>query len=226
MTTLRHLIHYRLVRLLLLVLALPYVLCVLYLLVNPPSMLMAARWLGGEKTEQQWVPLHRISRNLRAAVVASEDDAFCQHFGIDFRQLSKSISRAERNNTSVKATSTISQQVAKNLFFWPGRSWIRKILETPLALWIDLIWPKSRILEVYLNIAEWGDGVYGAQAAALHHFYMPASAVTLGQAAFLATSLPGPIQRNASRPGPAQRAMAQQLLFRLQKSGPDLSCIK
>lgn len=206
--------------------AVPYGLAILYLYLNPASMPMMARTLAFQRVERQWVPLSAISQPLRSAVVAAEDDAFCTHHGIDFRQLFKSIDRAQRTDRDVKATSTITQQVAKNLFFWQGRSWVRKILETPLAIWIDLIWPKSRILEVYLNIAQWGDGVYGAQAAAQFHFNTDAQAVTYGQAALLATSLPNPIQRVASRPGPAQRAIAVQLMGRLQRAGPDLSCLK
>ncbi|MDX2073271.1 MAG: monofunctional biosynthetic peptidoglycan transglycosylase [Alphaproteobacteria bacterium] len=214
-----------LIRLVILLLLLPYMLSVPYQFMRPPSTLMLYDLLQFKIPRRQWVPLSRISPNLKAAVVASEDGAFCEHWGLDFDQMERSFSRAQRNNRAIKATSTISQQLAKNLFLWHGRSWIRKGLEIPLTLWLELTWSKENILEAYLNIAEWGDGVYGAEAAAKFHFGTTAAALSAAQAAYLATSLPNPHERNAARPGPAQRAMASTIMMRMRYHGPDLSCI-
>lgn len=213
-------------RLLLIWLALPYVLTVVYFIVPPPSTLMVAGWLTGEKVQRRWVPLSQMPSVLVDAVLTSEDDAFCLHYGVDFRQLKKSVKRASDRDRPVMATSTISQQLAKNLFFWHGRSWLRKILETPVALWIELLWSKEHILEAYLNVAQWGKGVYGAEAAARAHFGVPVRAISSHQAALLATSLPNPIARNASKPGPAQSALAATLLSRMGKDRPDKSCLR
>ena len=207
-------------------LLLPYGLAILYLAVPPPSTLMIAGLLTGQKVERDWVPMSRISRNLKAAVITSEDSAFCSHWGFDFKQIGKSISKAHRNDDPVRATSTITQQLAKNLFLWHGRSWIRKLLEIPLTFWIELTWSKARILEVYLNIAEWGEGVYGAEAAARHHFGTSAANLSIAQSVRLATSLPNPIERNAASPGPAQSVMAAMLAKRVYSAGADLSCIR
>lgn len=203
----------------------PYALTVLYLWVNPPSTLMLARWITWQPVAQEWVALGNISQPYQMAVLLSEDSAFCEHHGMDFRQLDRSLKRAWKYDTSIRGTSTITQQVAKNLFLWNGRSWLRKILEAPLALWIDLIWPKSRILEVYFNIAEWGDGVYGAEAAARTHFKRPARQIGYVQASLLATALPNPLARNAAHPSTNHRLLAGKLLSRLQRSRPDTSCL-
>jgi monofunctional biosynthetic peptidoglycan transglycosylase len=205
---------------------LPFALTLLYLFVPAPSTLMLEDLLTGQNMQRQWVPLERISPKLIAAVVSSEDDAFCSHHGFDMKQLQKSWELAEETGEPARATSTISQQTAKNLFLWQGRSWLRKILEVPLTAWLELILPKSRILEIYLNIAQWGPGVYGAEAAAQHHFAGHAALLTLDQAALLATSLPNPIQRKAGRAGPGQIALAEALINRLQQSPPDLSCLR
>lgn len=203
----------------------PYAVAFIYLFIYPPSTLMLLGWLTFSKVEREWVPIERISPVLIAAVVASEDDAFCSHWGVDFRQLTKSIRHAKTNDKPVRATSTITQQLAKNLFLWHGRSWLRKFLEIPLTFWLELTWSKKDILETYLNIAEWGEGVYGAEAAAQFHFGTSANALSYMQAALLATSLPNPTQRRAARPGPAQANLAAQLVARLQHNGPDMVCV-
>ncbi|MDX1974637.1 MAG: monofunctional biosynthetic peptidoglycan transglycosylase [Rickettsiales bacterium] len=204
----------------------PYVLALLYVVVPPVSTWMLADWLAGEKVTREWVPLKQISPSLIAAVMASEDDAFCDHWGVDFTQLEKSWERSEARDKPLRATSTITMQTAKNLFLWSERSWVRKMLEIPLTFWLELTWSKRRILEVYLNIAEWGPGIYGAQAAAKYHFGTSARGLSLQQAALLATSLPNPIKRNASHPGPAQQAIAAQLLTRIHKAAPNTTCLK
>ena len=212
----------RVLRLLALVLlaypALVIVLGLAYLLVPPVSTLMLGRWLSGQAVERTYVPLAGISPHLPAAVIASEDARFCQHSGVDWGALREVIDDAEDGGPS-RGASTIPMQVAKNLFLWPSRSYIRKGLELPVALFIDLIWPKRRMIEVYLNIAEWGEGVFGAEAAARSHFGKSARDLTRREAALLATSLPNPLARDPARPSARQRAMGARILARMSASG-------
>ena len=150
--------------LLLVVLLLPYVLTPLYRTGHPVSTLMVWRWLKGAPVSRQWVDFNAISPSLPRSVVGSEDAKFCSHHGIDWDALQDAIDDAEDGEVA-RGGSTITQQVAKNLFLWPGRSVVRKALELPLAMWIDLVLPKQRILEIYLNIAELGpSGQFGAEA--------------------------------------------------------------
>lgn len=217
----------RLVRLLLLlVLAYPALVLVLtlaYVVAPPVSTLMIGRWLQGRPAERSYVPLSRISPTLPAAVIAAEDARFCQHGGVDWTALTEVIEESEEGGPS-RGASTIPMQVAKNLFLWPGRSYLRKALEIPIALLVDLVWTKRRMMEIYLNIAEWGDGVFGAEAAARRHFRKAAADLTRREAALLATSLPNPITRNAGRPSRWQGRYAGRILARI----PDtpLGCLK
>ncbi|WP_148253565.1 monofunctional biosynthetic peptidoglycan transglycosylase [Aidingimonas lacisalsi] len=161
------------------------------------SMVMAERkvqaWMAGETLaiEQQWRPWPRLSDHAKLAVIAAEDQRFSAHNGFDFEQIRKAW-EASRNGGRLRGASTISQQTAKNLFLWSGRSWLRKGLEAWFALLIEVIWPKQRILEVYLNIAEWDQGVFGLEAAAQHYFNVPAEALSEVQASRLAAILPNP----------------------------------
>lgn len=215
-----------LLQIILLLLVLPYALALVYPFMHPPSTLMLSDWLSLRKIDRRWVPLRSISPHLIAAVVTSEDGAFCDHFGIDFRQMEKSIEKAHTRGRPIKGASTITQQLAKNLFLWHGRSWTRKILEIPLTFWLELTWRKAWILEAYLNVAEWDEGIYGIEAAAQHYYGSSAAMLAMGQSALLATTLPNPRERNAARPGPAQIMIAGQLAFRTQHHTPDLSCIR
>lgn len=188
----------------------------LFRFVNPPqSMLMLTKRLGGETLQHEWTPLTQISTNLRRAVVTSEDAKFCRHWGFDVGEIRAAMNRTDGYG---RGASTITQQLAKNLFLWPGKSYIRKALEVPLTLAIEALWPKKRILEVYLNIAEWGPGVFGAEAAAQYYYNKPASGLTEREAALLAVSLPNPIARDASDPnaGLARRASTLQARMRVQ----------
>jgi monofunctional glycosyltransferase len=148
---------------------------------------------------QQWRDYQQISRELALAVVASEDQRFPGHRGFDFNQIQKALDDAEAGRRA-RGASTISQQVAKNLFLWSGRSWVRKGLEAWFTVLIEALWPKQRILEVYLNIAEFGRGVYGAEAAAQAFFRKPAARLSRAEAARLAAVLPSPRQRRADAP--------------------------
>jgi monofunctional glycosyltransferase len=189
-------------------LLLPYALTVLYRFVNPVSTLMLARWAKGARVERTFVPIDRMALALPATVIASEDGRFCSHRGVDFRELRERIDSAD-DLSEAKGVSTITQQVAKNLFLWPGRSFIRKALEFPLALWIDLLLPKWRILEIYINIAEWGPrGEFGAEAGSRYAFNKPVRSITPREAALLAAVLPNPRRRSARQPGPAVRRLA------------------
>jgi monofunctional biosynthetic peptidoglycan transglycosylase len=213
-------IHLRIARNLLLVLLavllLPYVLAPLYRTGHPVSALMAWRTITGAPVSRQWVDLAAMAPSLPRSVVASEDAKFCSHRGVDWGALREAVNDAEDGEPS-RGGSTITQQVAKNLFLWPGRSVIRKALELPLALWIDFVLPKPRILEIYLNIAELGPtGQFGAQAGSLHAFGHGASMLTPREAALLAAILPNPHVRTARNPGPGVRRLAGIYLGRAQ----------
>lgn len=191
------------------------ILTICYLFIPPVSTVMMISWLRGDGMEREWVSLRRVSTPAIRAVLASEDGRFCEHYGIDWEAMRKVMAEAKRRGkTPSKGASTISMQVAKNLFLFNGRNWLRKVLEAPIALWIDFAWPKARVLEVYLNIAEWGDGVFGIEAAAQRAFGVPASQLSTSQAAMLAVVLPDPDGRNASRPGPRMHAMAGTVAVR------------
>ena len=198
------------------VLALPYLLAPLYRAGHPVSTLMVWRWLKGGPVSRQWIDLHAMSPYLPRSVVAAEDAKFCLHHGIDWDALNDAIEDAEEGEVA-GGGSTITQQVAKNLFLWQGRSFVRKALEFPLALWIDFVLPKQRILEIYLNIAELGpSGQFGVNAGAEYAFGRPASNLTPHEAALLASILPNPIKRSARNPGPGVRRLAGTYVVRAQ----------
>lgn len=203
----------------LLVLLLPYILAPLYRAGHPVSALMAWRWLSGAPMSREWIDFNAISPALPRTVVASEDAKFCSHRGVDWNALNDAIEDAQDGELA-GGGSTITQQVAKNLFLWPGRSVVRKALELPLALWIDLVLPKQRILEIYLNIAEWGpSGQFGAEAGSAYAFGRPASTLSPREAALLAAILPNPVTRSARNPGPGVRRLAGTYVARAQAAG-------
>jgi monofunctional biosynthetic peptidoglycan transglycosylase len=198
------------------VLLLPYLLAPLYRAGHPVSALMAWRWATGAPVSRQWIDFAAMSPSLPRSVVASEDAKFCIHHGIDWGALREVIDDAE-DGEAARGGSTITQQVVKNLFLWPGRSVVRKALEMPLALWTDWVLPKQRILEIYLNIAELGpSGQFGAQAGALYAFGHPASSLSPREAALLAAILPNPVRRSARNPGPGVRRLAVTYTARAQ----------
>jgi monofunctional glycosyltransferase len=203
---------------LLAVLLLPYLLAPFYRAGHPVSTLMAWRWLKGAPVSRQWIDFNAISPALQRSVVASEDAKFCSHRGIDWDALRDVIDDAEDGEVT-RGGSTITQQVAKNLFLWPGRSVVRKGLEIPLAMWIDLVLGKQRILEIYLNIAELGpSGQFGAEAGATYAFGRSASTLAPREAALLAAILPNPVKRSARNPGPGVRRLAGTYMARAQAS--------
>jgi monofunctional biosynthetic peptidoglycan transglycosylase len=153
----------------------------------------------GFKTEKKWVPLSKISRNMVMAVIASEDNRFMEHNGFDWIEIDKAIDAGKRGKR-LRGASTISQQTAKNVFLFPSRSWVRKGLEAYFTLGIELVWGKRRIMEVYLNVAEMGKGVYGAEAAAGKLFNKTAQKLTTRESALIAATLPNPLRRAANNP--------------------------
>jgi monofunctional biosynthetic peptidoglycan transglycosylase len=189
-------------------LLLPYLVTPFYRAGHPVSTLMAWRWLKGAPVSRQWIDFKAISPSLPRSVVGSEDAKFCSHRGVDWSALRDAIDDHEEGEVS-GGGSTITQQVAKNLFLWPGRSVVRKGLEIPLALWIDLVLPKQRILEIYLNIAELGpSGQFGAEAGSNYAFGHSAATLSPREAGLLAAILPNPVRRSARTPGPGVRRLA------------------
>ena len=154
-------------------------------------------WLSGDfhyLAHSDWVAMDKISPWMGLAVIAAEDQKFPEHWGFDVSAIEKALAHNERHDTRIRGASTLSQQTAKNLFLWDGRSWLRKGLEAGLTVGIETVWSKKRILTVYLNIAEFGDGIFGVEAAAQRYFHKPASQLTPGEAALLAAVLPNPIR--------------------------------
>jgi len=196
------------IRLVLIALVLPVPFVIAYRFVPPPiTSLMVIRALEGAPLDKHWVPLDRIAAALPRAVIASEDEKFCTHRGFDWVAFDNAY-RDWRAGREPKGASTITMQVAKNLFLWPGRSVLRKGIEAYLTVLLEFFWDKHRIMEVYLNIIEWGDGLYGADAAAHRYFNKPAAALTAAEAALLAAVLPNPRAWSPARPTPyiAERA--------------------
>jgi monofunctional biosynthetic peptidoglycan transglycosylase len=193
----------------LVVLLVPYVLTPLYRTGHPVSTLMLWRRLSGAPVSRQWIDLPAMSPYLPRAVVGAEDAHFCKHHGIDFGALREAINDAQEGE-GMRGASTITQQVAKNMFLWQGgASYVRKALEFPLALWIDAVLPKQRILEIYLNVAELGpSGQFGAEAGSAYAFGRSAANLSPRQAALLASILPNPHIRSARNPGPGLRRLA------------------
>jgi monofunctional biosynthetic peptidoglycan transglycosylase len=198
----------------LVLLAAPYVLTLLYTGGHPVSTLMLWRWMTGAPVTRQWIDFKKIAPILPRTVIASEDARFCSHHGVDWDAVRDVLADAEDGDVG-RGGSTITQQVAKNLFLWSGRSYVRKGLEFPLALWIDLVLSKQRVLELYLNIAEWGpDGQFGANAGANYAFGRSASNLSSREAALLAAMLPNPHVRSARKPGPGMRRLAGTYMVR------------
>lgn len=171
------------------------------------------------KLKHDWVPFQKISPNLVRAVIASEDNRFLTHSGFDFIELKKAIKENEKRKKA-RGASTISQQTAKNVFLWPGHSFIRKGFEAYFTVLIELLWSKERIMEVYLNSIEMGDGVYGAQAIAENNFRTTAAKLTKYQSALIAATLPNPIRFNSAKPSPYILKRAGQIQRLMPKLGP------
>lgn len=208
------------------ILAIPYALTPLYRVINPVSTTMLWRSITGQRVQSNYVPLNAIAPVLPLTVIMSEDGRFCFHHGVDFRELRAALTEAD-DFDEMRGGSTITQQLAKNLFLWQGRSFVRKALEFPLALWIDLVLPKRRILEIYLNVAEWGpDGEFGIEAGARRAFNKPARALTASEAALLAAMLPNPRDRDARAPGPGLRRLGAIYVRRASGASQNDVCLR
>ncbi|MBI6852553.1 monofunctional biosynthetic peptidoglycan transglycosylase [Pseudomonas cichorii] len=223
---LRFLLH-RVAKILLWFAAGSFVLVLVLRWVPPPgTALMIERkiesWVDGEPIDLQrsWQPWDKISDNLKIAVIAGEDQKFAEHWGFDISAIQAAILHNERGG-SIRGASTLSQQVSKNLFLWSGRSYLRKGLEAWFTALIELLWSKERILEVYLNSVEWDEGVFGAQAAAQHHFGINAGALSMQQASYLAAVLPNPRQWSASHPSSYVSRRAGWIRQQMRQLGGD-----
>lgn len=209
------------------IIVLPLFLLFIYMLpfVKPVSTLMLKDMVLFQDVDRRWVPIENVAPVLVNSVMMSEDGQFCAHGGVDWNQLNIVINDAAGGEAS-RGASTITMQTVKNLFLWNGRSYLRKALEIPLALVADTVLSKKRIMEIYLNIAEWGPGIYGIEAAAQHHFKRSASRLTPQQAAYLAVTLPNPLARNPAKPGPGMQRVARIVQGRAQRAGPYVTCVK
>jgi monofunctional biosynthetic peptidoglycan transglycosylase len=211
------------------IVALPYLIAPFYRFVDPVSTLMLWRWATGARVERTWTPIDRIAPTLPHAVIVAEDAHFCRHHGIDFGELRAVIGGIEEvgDLAEVRGGSTITQQAAKNLFLWQGRSFVRKALEFPLALWIDLVLPKRRLMEIYLNIVAWGPtGEFGIAAAARRDFNKAPRDLTPQEAALLASALPSPGRRDPRAPGPSLRRLAGVYQGRMAKWTAIDACVR
>jgi len=209
-----------------LIVGMPLAGILLFRFVPPPATpLMFIRLVEGYGWQRDWVPHTEIAPALAAAVIAAEDNLFCEQWlGFDFDALRKQID-AWSDGDRPRGASTITMQTAKNLFLWPGRDPLRKLLEAWLTPQIALLWSRRRVLEVYLNIIEFGPGVYGAEAASRRYFGKPAARLSTREAALLAAVLPNPLEWSAEEPGPYVRRRAATIERRINQIGPLLACV-
>jgi monofunctional biosynthetic peptidoglycan transglycosylase len=196
----------------------------LYAVAPPVSTLMFGRKIQGKSYERIYVRLSEVAPAAIAAVVASEDARFCENDGVDWGALHQVLGGWGADGPR-RGASTITMQTAKNLFLWPGRSKMRKGVEIIMALILGKVWSKSRTLEVYLNIAEWGDGMFGIEVAAERYFHKRASQLDADEAALLATSLPNPTRRDPAHPSLFQRRLAAGVILRASGSSEWLNCL-
>ena len=205
--------------------AIPLLLTPLYLVVQPVSVPMLTRMLTGQSVTRTWRDIDEISDRLKASVILSEDGQFCRHWGIDVTAL-----RVEVDNylagRDTRGASTLTMQVARNLFLWNGQSAVRKALEVPLAAYIDLVMPKKRIMEIYLNIAEWGpEGEFGVAAGSQRAFGREPQNLDWQTASLLAVTLPNPIVRNPARPNAGLTRVARVVEDRARQYGERAACV-
>ena len=216
----------RTTRLLLLLFALPHLLLLVYRVVPPPlTSLMLIRLVEGQGLSKDWVGRDRIAPVLPEAAIAAEDNRFCGHHGVDWSAMQTALDEY-RSEDRVRGASTITMQTVKNLVLWPGRDPVRKALEIYFAYYVELIWPKRRIMEVYLNVAEWGPGLYGAEAASRRYFDKPARQLTTRDASLLAAVLPSPQRWRPDRPTAYIENRAETIEQRRAQLGPLLACAR
>ncbi|UXN71639.1 transglycosylase domain-containing protein [Devosia neptuniae] len=205
--------------------AIPLVLTPAYLVIDPVSVPMLERYVTGRPVVREWRDIGAISDRLKAAVVLSEDGQFCRHWGVDLGALRDEVERYMAGEDA-RGASTITMQVARNLFLWNGQSVVRKALEVPLALYVDLVLPKRRIMEIYLNIAEWGpEGQFGVAAGAQRAFGIEPQNLDWRTATLLVTALPNPMLRQPGRPSGGMLRIAGIVQNRTQQYGDRASCV-
>jgi monofunctional biosynthetic peptidoglycan transglycosylase len=204
----------------------PLVLVPVYAFVPPVSNAMLWRYLTGSPVVREWKPLEEISPNLVRAVIAAEDARYCQHRGVDWVEMEHAIEDAD-DLSDARGASTIPMQTAKNLFLWPGRNFVRKAIEIPIAYYMSFMWTKRRLIEVYLNVAEWGpNGEFGAEAAARRAFRKSARTLLPEEAALLAAVLPNPTHRDAARPSLGLQRLVARYRFQADIAGsPITACL-
>ena len=206
--------------------AIPIILTPVYKFLDPPvSALMAWRLFGGAGIDYRWRDYGEISTALPATILMAEDGQFCSHSGVDWGAVQEVLDEIESGGVA-RGASTITMQVVKNLFLWPSRSYMRKFIEVPLAYYADFVLGKRRVMEIYLNIVEWDSGVYGAEAAARHHFNKAANNLTRRESARLAVVLPNPRERSASRPGRQTRRLARRAEARARGAAQWTTCLE
>ena len=199
-----------------------FILILSYRFINPNlSTLMANELISGQRIKHKWVPISEISKHIPLAVILSEDNHYCDHYGVDWLAVKKVIMQGRTQ----RGASTITMQAVKNLFLWPNRSYLRKVIEVPMAYTVTMVWSKKRLMEIYLNIVEFGPGIYGVEAASRHFFKRKASQLSSRQSALLAAVLPNPKGRRAGRPGPKTRFIAGIIHKRMLHHKHNISCI-
>ncbi|MFC5035655.1 monofunctional biosynthetic peptidoglycan transglycosylase [Tianweitania sediminis] len=217
----------RILQILVVLVLIPLGLTIVYAVpgVRPVSTLMLRDAVTLEGYDRRWVPIEEIAPALRYSVIMSEDGQFCSHRGIDLREMQGVIEDALAGKET-RGASTIPMQTVKNLFLWNSRSFIRKGLEAPLAVYLDLVLSKRRILEIYLNIVEWGPGIYGAESASLYHFGKAAADLSAREAALLAVALPNPLERNPGKPTRNLLRLADRVQGMAARSGGYTGCVR
>jgi len=204
----------------------PVVLSILYLppFVHPVSTLMVKDLATFQGYDRRWVSLDEVAPVLAHSVIMSEDGQFCRHMGVDLGELRVVIDDALAGEAT-RGASTITMQTVKNLYLWHGRSFLRKAAEMPYAFYLDTVMSKRRIMEIYLNIAEWAPGVYGIEAGAQHHFGVPAAKLSARQAALMAVTLPNPADRNPAKPSAGLKRLASTIQRRAAQAGDYVGCL-
>ncbi len=204
----------------------PVALTILYIppFVHPVSTLMLKDLVTLKGYDRRWVSIDNIAPVLIHSVMMSEDGQYCSHLGVDWAAINQVIDDAMEGEGS-RGASTIPMQTVKNLYLWSSRSYVRKVLEIPYALLIDLVWTKRRLMEIYLNIAEWGPGIYGIEAAARHHFGVSAKNLSRRQATLLAVALPNPAIRKPAKPSKGLNRLARLIERRAIQAGGYVECV-
>jgi monofunctional biosynthetic peptidoglycan transglycosylase len=203
--------------------AIPLILIPVYAIIPPPfsTPMIWARFSG--PVERDWVSIDEMSPVLVSSVLMSEDGRFCSHWGVDWVEVGRAL---DDDDGKPRGASTISMQVVRNLFLWTSRSYVRKVIEVPLAFYADLVWSKRRMMEIYLNTVQWGPQVFGAEAAARHYFRRSAKEISGRQAALMAVTLPNPYLRNPAKPSRAMNGRAGVVQARAAQSGDYIGCLR